>query len=235
MDCLLQTKWCETNLCESKCCEHLVCVWKPNDHMFPELQQAFRQQSNYYRGLIALQCPLDTCKTRAQFFSESSVNSPIYDSRCDSFHQTTIMTNACNRVIQEYCTENIANADFDDFQICNQFVNTQSLFIAHNWITECGQAINETKAGQYPIMTNVCYYVVIEECVTSNECPCIEKRYVNDTFVQVIPCLFNECSPQLNTPPITIIVVAMFIFLVILYELRHYSINVEKQGNIMKY
>jgi hypothetical protein len=191
--------------------------------MFPELQQAFNQQSNYYRGLIALQCPLDSCKTRAQFFSEASVDSPIYDSRCDQLHQTTLLTDACTRVIQEYCTSNLNTPGFVDVDVCTSFVNTQTLFVAHNWNTECEQEINETKAEQYPIMSNICYYVVIEECSTNGGCPCILKRYVNDTHVQVIPCLFNECTPLLDIGGINTVVVILILIIYVMHELIYYQ------------
>lgn len=188
--------------------------------MFPQLKLAFDQQSNYYRGLIAMQCPFNSCKTRAQFFSEASVDSPIYDSRCDQLHLTTILTDSCTRVIQEYCTSNLGNPAFVDAGVCTNFVNTQTIFTAYNWNTECEEEINETRSDLYPTMSNICYYVVVEECATNGGCPCIMKRYINDTDIQLIPCLFNECEPVIKVEPLNITVLGLFLIVVFGYEIK---------------
>lgn len=217
MDCLLQTKVCEgSGLCSDACCENLVC--RLNGYENPKLQKAFYEQSNYYRGLIALQCPLNACKTRAQFFSEQNVNSPIYDSRCDQLHLTTILTDQCSRVIQEYCTSNMGSETFVDHDVCTQFINSNSLFTTHDWNTECEFEINQTKAGNYPAMDNICYYVVIQECISTGECPCVLKKFVNDTTIQLIPCLFNECSPQIEIGVLNVSVVIIILFFYIILE-----------------
>lgn len=210
MDCLKKIKSCELDLCSPSCCNDLVC---PGPVVNQKLDQAFKEQSNYYRGLMALSCPLNSCKTRAQFFSEQSVNSPIYDSRCDPLHLTTILTDSCNRVIQEYCTFNLGTESFADEEVCNNFVHSHSIFTTHNYVGECGQALNETIAGEYPIVSNICYSVILQECGSS--CPCFLNQYVNSTHVQLIECLFNSCSPRLSVVTFSFYIAAIvFVFYV---------------------
>jgi len=230
MDCLTQTKSCESQgLCTLKCCESLVCVGDKNDHLFPELVHAYNEQCNYYRALIAQQCPLDSCKTRAQFFSEASVDSPIYDTRCDSLHLTTILTDSCNRVIQEYCTANLGNPGFVDAEVCTSFVSTQSLFTTHDWNTECEGAYNATVANQYPLVSNVCYAAIRQECLETNACPCFNKRYVNDTSVQLIECLFNTCVVETTTNALPISVCVLVLLTYLFYE---YNIYYQKRYSL---
>jgi hypothetical protein len=212
MDCLLKTATACKDLCSLKCCQSLVCEETKEDHLHPELRDAFYEQSNFYRRAVALSCPqaASVCQTRAQFFSEQLSTSPIYSSECDQLHKTTIMSDSCKRIIINYCSnQNL----LEDKSTCTQFLNTGSLVTLYDWSTECNEALTLTKAGQFPNMTLVCYEYVLNQCVSGGGCGCFWGENKGNNQIQLVPCPFYVWQPTLYLDALNLsVIILLFIF-----------------------
>ncbi len=182
---------CENHLCTDKCCHALIMedYFDCSDNW----RDAYRIKADEIRKQFHETCSTE-CDSRVYCKWTTQLNdSPCFNSDCESYYRTSVMTEECMRTMHEYCSAHSHQDYFVDKITCSELTSHHSMYSMAIEEDNCTEMILLTQQDKLRTTYNTtanCYDLVEMACLEDG-CKCFVPEFATANWVLLLPCIFS--------------------------------------------